>query len=78
MNGPRLPMPTSDGTWKAPPVPTSTVELFVNVAPEWHDAHAAREGSLNSARPRSTAAASVGAVRGTRGCPSIQVISPSI
>ena len=34
--GVRHPTPTSGGTWNAPPVPTSTVELFVNFAPPWH------------------------------------------
>ena len=42
MNGPRLPMPTSDGTWNAPPVPTSTVWLLVKPAPEWQEAQAPR------------------------------------
>src|SRR4029453_14883626 len=87
MNGPvvavgavsaQLPMPTSDGTWNARPVPTSTVELLVKRAPAWHEAQAARFASLNSTRPRSTAAGSVGAARGTRGCASIQVSSVSI
>ena len=35
MSGVRQPTPTSGGTWNAPPVPTSTVVLFVNLAPEW-------------------------------------------
>ena len=37
-----VPMPTSDGTWNARPVPTSTVELFVKLGPAWHEAQAAR------------------------------------
>jgi len=41
-------------------------------------AQAARAGSMNSVRPRATAAASVGAVRVRRGCASIQLRVASI
>src|SRR5580658_6453947 len=57
MSGVRHPTPTSGGTWKAPPVPTSTVRLLVNFAPEWHVAHPVAELSKR-AFPRSAEAAS--------------------
>ena len=37
----RHPTPTSGGTWNLPPVPTSTVALFVSFPPEWHEEHPA-------------------------------------
>src|SRR5262245_57105310 len=33
--GARAATPMSDGTWKEPPVPTTTVVLFVNFGPVW-------------------------------------------
>src|SRR5882672_9914821 len=39
MRGVRHPTPTRGGTWNALPVPTSTVWLFVNLAPMWQVAH---------------------------------------
>ena len=65
MNGPRLPMPTSDGTWNGAARADVDGRVVGEAArPRGTTAQAARVGSLNSARPRSTAAASAGAARG--------------
>src|ERR1700722_6936448 len=56
MRGVRQPTPTSGGTWNAPPVPTSTVVLFVNFAPAWQTEQPTSE-RWKIARP---AAAAVG------------------
>ena len=57
IRGVRQPTPTSGGTWNAPPVPTSTVALFVNLGPRWQLAQPTSTRS-KIARPAAAAFAS--------------------